>query len=171
GYHRAAVLSDAAAHDDIHLHEHDHPHDHDHDHPHDHSHDHDYVHDHAHPHDHQHGPGGHTHAVPPGAAPRALLARGVSGGIVPCPEALIILILAIHASQIGYGLLLISSFSIGLAAVLILIGVLMVRARGLLDRVLPGGRWIYALPIVSAVVVTVIGLALSISTVVGQKWA
>jgi nickel/cobalt transporter (NicO) family protein len=146
-----------------HAHDHDHPHTHDHAHPHDHAHGHD------------HGPGGHSHAPRQGASARDLLALGVSGGLVPCPDALAILLLTAPVRQIGLGLGLVSSFSLGLAAVLIAIGVLMVRGRGLLERLLPGGvegnpRWVRALPVVSAVVVVVLGVVLVMGAVVGQKW-
>ncbi len=156
-------------------HEHPHPHDHNHPHTHDMP-DHPHEHDHASGHDHTHGPGGHSHVPPPGASARDLLALGVSGGLVPCPDALAILLLTIPVGQIGFGLLLVSSFSIGLAAVLIAIGILMVKAHGLLERLLPGGpgrnpRWIRALPVASAGVVIVLGVVLALSAVLGQKWA
>src|SRR5262245_56904818 len=45
-------------------------------------------------HDHHHGPGGHTHDVPENITLRSLVALGVSGGIVPCPSALVVLLSA-----------------------------------------------------------------------------
>ena len=57
------------------------------------------------------------------------MALGVSGGIVPCPAALVVLLSAVSMQRIGLGLLLIVAFSVGLAAVLIVIGLLMVYAR------------------------------------------
>ena len=56
------------------------------------------------------------------------------------------------------GLGLIVSFSFGLAAVLIVIGILLVRSRSLVERFGGlGSRWSSALPLASAVLVTVLG--------------
>ena len=46
---------------------------------------------------------------------RALIALGVSGGLVPCPSALVVLLSAIALHRILYGMLLITAFSLGLA--------------------------------------------------------
>src|SRR5262249_53407481 len=70
-----------------HHHHHGHHHHHHH-HDHDHDHDHEHGHDHAHSHTHD-----HTHSVPGGW--RGLVALGVSGGIVPCPSAVALLLLAV----------------------------------------------------------------------------
>ncbi len=80
---------------------------------------------------------------------------GVSGGLVPCPEALGIMVIAIGLNRILLGLGLIVSFSFGLAAVLIVIGTLLVRSRSLLEHF--GGTGSCrssALPLASAVLVT-----------------
>ena len=61
----------------------------------------------------------------------ALLALGVTGGIVPCPAALVVLLSAIALQRVGFGLLLIVAFSVGLASVLITLG--------LFDGVYPAG--------------------------------
>jgi len=181
-----AVHSHAGTPDHDHPHPHDHTHDHsqdhehthahDHDHEHTHDHDHDHPHDHGPDHSHDHGPGGHSHVPPPGASARDLIALGVSGGLIPCPDALTILLLSVPIGQIGFGLLMVSSFSLGLAAVLIAIGVLMVKARGLLERLMPGRggenpAWVRVVPVVSAIIVVVLGVALMISAIAGQKWA
>lgn len=84
--------------------------------------------DHGHRHDHGDG---RTHAhLPPsaGLTPGGLVAMGVSGGLVPCPEALGIMIVAVGLNRVVLGLGLIASFSVGLAAALIAIGILLVRA-------------------------------------------
>jgi ABC-type nickel/cobalt efflux system permease component RcnA len=93
------------------------------------------------------------------------VALGVSGGIVPCPAALVVLLSAVAGRQVGLGLLLIVAFSIGLAAVLIAIGLLVVYARRLVagfDRTGLEGplvhRW---LPLTSATVMTVAGLMIT----------
>ena len=65
---------------------------------------------------------------------RQLLALGITGGIVPCPAALVVLLSALSLRRVGFGLLLIVAFSLGLALVLIAIGMLMVYARRLVAR-------------------------------------
>ena len=112
------------------------------------------------------GHGHHHHHLPEGPVSlRALVALGVSGGIVPCPAALVVLLGAVASRQIGLGLLLIVAFSVGLAAVLIAIGLLVVCARRLVarfDRIGVEGplvhRW---LPLASASVMTVAGLVIT----------
>ncbi|MCB0171886.1 MAG: hypothetical protein KDJ97_15170 [Anaerolineae bacterium] len=144
--------------------EHEHTHSHSHDHDHHHSHDHADGHTHAYTHDHGDG---HTHShLPPaeGVTLGNLVAMGVSGGLLPCPEALGIMVIAIGLNRIMLGLGLIVSFSFGLAAVLIVIGVLLVRSRGLVDRLGGiGSRWSRALPLASAVIVTALGVGIMLS--------
>ena len=91
-----------------------------------------------------------------------LLALGITGGIIPCPGALVILLLAVALQRIAFGLLLIVSFSLGLAAILIAIGVLMVRARPLMERLTGEGRMIRSLPVVSSVIIIVVGFAMAV---------
>ena len=40
----------------------------------------------------------------------------MSGGIAPCPAAIVVLLTALHLHRVGYGLFLIVVFSLGLAA-------------------------------------------------------
>ena len=96
-----------------------------------------------------------------------LVAMGVSGGLLPCPEALGIMVIAIGLNRILLGLGLIVSFSFGLAAVLIVIGILLVRSRSLVDRFGGvGSRWVSALPLASAVIVTALGVGITLSGLV-----
>lgn len=131
-----------------------------------------HTHDHSHNHDytdsltHDHGDGHtHTHLPPSGGVKMSnLVALGVSGGLVPCPEALGIMVIAIGLNRILVGLGLIVSFSFGLAAVLSIIGILLVRSRSLLERF--GGiasRWPKVLPLASTVTSTVLGVGITIS--------
>jgi ABC-type nickel/cobalt efflux system permease component RcnA len=53
---------------------------------------------------------------------RILLTLGVSGGLFPCPSALVLMLAAINLNRVGYGLLLTSAFSFGLAATLMYVG-------------------------------------------------
>ena len=86
------------------------------------------------------------------------MALGVSGGIVPCPAALVVLLSAVSMQRIGLGLLLIVAFSVGLAAMLIVIGLLMVYAQGLMARFHGTGRlttrW---LPLTSSAFIVLFG--------------
>jgi ABC-type nickel/cobalt efflux system permease component RcnA len=165
-------------HDNDHGHSHDHGHDHDHDHDHehghgpDHSHDHSHghSHDHDHTHSHDHGPHGHSH-MPPGAdgSPvtwRGLLALGISGGLLPCPSALVVLLSAIALHRVAFGMLLIVAFSVGLAGVLTGIGLLLVYARRLFERFPTDGRLLQVLPVASAAFVTLAGLAITAGALV-----
>jgi ABC-type nickel/cobalt efflux system permease component RcnA len=101
---------------------------------------------------------------------RELLALGVTGGIVPCPAALVVLLSAIALQRTGFGLLLIIAFSVGLATVLIAIGLLMVYARRFMSRFQGEGllitRW---LPLTSAATITVLGMAMVIQALVATR--
>ena len=93
---------------------------------------------------------------------RELLALGITGGIVPCPAALVVLLSAVALRRVGFGLFLIVAFSAGLAAVLIGIGLLVVHARRLMARVHGEGRLITRwLPLTSSVVITLLGLGIA----------
>jgi ABC-type nickel/cobalt efflux system permease component RcnA len=106
-------------------------------------------------------PRAHHHHLPPGpVTPRTLLALGISGGLVPCPSALVVLLAAVALHRITYGMLLISAFSAGLASVLVAIGLLIVYARGWLDRLPRGGTLLRRLPLASSLAITVIGVVL-----------
>ena len=130
-------------------------------HHHDHSHG---EHHHGH---HDHGREehhGHSHEIPSKVTLGSLLTLGISGGIVPCPGALVILLLAVALHRIAFGLVLLVAFSVGLASILIAIGVLIVKARPLVERFSGDGRWIQRLPIASAVVIIVVGFAITFKT-------
>ncbi len=94
------------------------------------------------------------HAHPHGMSLRAL---GVSGGIVPCPEALALLLLSLARGQSLYGMVLLLSFSIGLAAVLIGLGL---AAVFVYPRVQRFPTLIATIPIMSALVLIVMGVAM-----------
>ena len=173
-FRRRALAHAHHADDHHHEHDHDHAHDHDHGHAHDHSHDHahDHSHDHDHGHDHGHAHGPHTHThMPPGAdgrpvSWRSLLALGISGGLLPCPSALVVLLSAIALHRVAFGMLLIVAFSLGLAGVLTGIGLLLVYARRLFERVPTDGRLLRALPVASAMFVTAAGFAIAYGALV-----
>lgn len=113
---------------------------------------------------HSHGGSVHTH-LPPGADGssitwRSLLALGVSGGLLPCPSALVVLLAAISLHRVGFGLLLVVAFSVGLAATLTGIGMAFLYAGRLVKRPqgFASGRLVRVMPVVSAFVIMCVGL-------------
>ncbi len=132
-------------------------------HAHDHHHDHDH-HDHAHRHhEHDH----HPH-IDKGVSISSLLALGISGGLLPCPAALVLLLGAIAVNKTALGLILVICFSLGLSAVLTGLGLLLVYAKNWFKRV-PSSprfvkispRFVKALPALSAIGITLIGTGIS----------
>jgi ABC-type nickel/cobalt efflux system permease component RcnA len=110
-------------------------------------------------HHHHGGEEGETQPAAPGWW--GLVVLGISGGIVPCWDAIAMLGLAISAQRLWLGLPLLLAFSAGLAGVLVALGLAVVRARDLAGARLEGERFrrlIRALPIVSALVITALGL-------------
>ncbi len=100
----------------------------------------------------------------------ALVALGVSGGLVPCPDAIAILLVAVAINRIVLGLSLIVAFSLGLAAVLTVIGIAMVRSRRVLGRFAMFDRAAPFLPVLSALIVTMLGLLLTMSAIRRSGW-
>jgi nickel/cobalt exporter len=110
-------------------------------------------------HDHPHS---HTHDV----STRSLIAMGASAGMIPCPSALVVLLAALSQHEVGLGLVLITAFSLGLAATITGIGLVVVYARALLSRLdLAGSRVATALPAVSALAIVVVGCVLTAQAV------
>ena len=132
-----------------------------------HEHGHEHAHDHAHDHGHDHGHG-HSHAPPDELSMRSLVALGVSGGLLPCPSALVVLLSAIALHRLAFGLALIVAFSFGLASVISGIGLAVLYARKLFTR-LPSdhGRIVQVLPVASAVIITALGLILTARSLPG----
>jgi nickel/cobalt exporter len=130
-------------------------------HEHVHEHSHEEAHAHGHPHSHQ-----EAHDAPAAAISlKSLCALGITGGIVPCPAALVVLLGALAIHRIAFGLFLIVAFSAGLAAVLIGFGLAMVYARRFMSRFAARGplteRW---LPLASSAVITVVGITLALQS-------
>jgi ABC-type nickel/cobalt efflux system permease component RcnA len=109
---------------------------------------------------HAHGPGGHQHGMISG---RGLAMLGITGGIVPCPAALVVLLSAVALHRVAFGLYLIVAFSLGLAMVLVAMGMTAVYAGRLVSRLRFEGplvhRW---LPVASAAIITVVGCAIAV---------
>ena len=115
---------------------------------------------------HSHGGVMHSHMLPGADGEqvtwKSLLALGISGGMVPCPSAMVLLLAAIALNKTAYGMLLVLIFSVGLAITLTAVGLVFLYAR---SRMRPFGRakrWTELLPIMSASFITVVGLALCV---------
>lgn len=122
---------------------------------------------HHHPHDHTHS---HPHHHHESSGRGGLLSLGISGGLVPCPEALVVLMISISLRRLGLGLALLVVFSLGLAAVLIAIGVAMVMAAPAVRRIAGENRLTRALPVASAAVVTLLGIVLVVEAARSFRW-
>lgn len=117
-----------------------------------------------HTHNHGYTPG-HSHDLPKSTDSLklgSLIALGISGGIVPCPAALAVLLAAVNLGQIVQGIGLVIIFSIGMASVLVAIGIALVKATSFAERFFKWRGWINYIPIVSACIITLLGIALTI---------
>ena len=190
---RVLALANGHTHAAGHTHDHDHDHSHGHEHGHEHhhhshdvahshshdehGHDHDHKHDHSHDASvpHKHGLFGkpHTHLPADGqkVTMGSLLTLGITGGIIPCPSALVVLLVAINTNQVALGLMLIVAFSLGLASVLTALGLAVVYGKGLLRRIkldgakLRTGAILGRLPMASALAVSCLGLLIAFSSI------
>ena len=168
------------AHAHAHGHAATHPHDHTHVHG---AHEHDH---HAHAHDaHDHGGVAHSHAAGhghdhddleharahaiPGTAPLTFggtVWAAMSGGVAPCPAALVVLLAALALNEVAYGIFVIVAFSFGLAITLTGLGIAVVRGAGWLQRRPMFDRFVQYGPLVSAIFISTIG-----AVMVGQGFA
>jgi len=112
-------------------------------------------------HDHDHMPEGDVTLG-------SLIALGASGGLVPCPSALVLLLSAISLGHVALGLLLLIGFSAGLAAVLMGMGILVLCIGNLLpaSRKVTSSRAFRLLPVASAGLITCIGLVMTVLSLV-----
>ncbi len=160
---------------DHHGHSHD-DHNHAHDHPHEHSHS-ESVHEHHHHNidlshsivskrkrtmTHSHGGTSHSHEVPQDLLDgkislKSLIALGVSGGIVPCPDALALMLLALSLNRVVLGMSILLAFSVGLAAVLVGIGIAVVKGKGIFLKGDTASKIGPVVSFVSAIIVTLLG--------------
>jgi high-affinity nickel-transport protein len=98
---------------------------------------------------------------------RELCLLGITGGIVPCPAALVVLLSAFSLHRIGFGLFLITAFSVGLAAVLVIVGLTMVYAKQFMaPRVGARASFIRVLPLVSSAFMVILGVGIAVSAFV-----
>jgi nickel/cobalt transporter (NicO) family protein len=129
-------------------------------------------HEHSHDHDHGHSHG-HAHGGDPEGGGQGLIAMGISGGLVPCPSAMVVLLSAVALDRTAFGLVLVTAFSAGLALLVFGVGALVVLLGDRLGRgrALPG---IQAAGVVAAVVVVGLGAAFTLRALVelggGTAW-
>ena len=98
---------------------------------------------------------------------RGILGIGAAAGLLPCPSALVVLLSAIALHRLAFGLALIVAFSVGLAATITAIGLVAVLARRAFGRARLDGPVIRALPALSAVVIVVVGVVITVKAIPG----
>jgi ABC-type nickel/cobalt efflux system permease component RcnA len=97
---------------------------------------------------------------------RELCVLGITGGIVPCPAALVVLLSAFSLHRISFGLFLIAAFSVGLASVLVIVGLTMVYAKRLISsRVQTGSSAFRYLPLLSSLFMVALGVGITASAI------
>lgn len=156
-YKRWRAFRHELAHAQGHHHHHHHDHEH-HDHNHSHGHDHDHHHEH-----------GHSHVPQGDITFGSLMALGASGGLVPCPAAMVLLLSAIAIGRVGLGLVLLLAFSLGLAGVLMAIGMLVIYAKNWLPGSSKSGAHplLRFAPVASAFVILCVGMLM---TAASLRW-
>ncbi len=107
--------------------------------------------DHHHHHDHHHD-----------LSRGSLVAVGISGGLLPCPSALVVLLAAISLHRVAFGMVLVVAFSLGLALTITGIGLVAVLGRRLFRRLSFEGRLVSLLPAASALVILAAGIAMTV---------
>jgi nickel/cobalt exporter len=90
----------------------------------------------------------------------------MSGGVAPCPAAIVVMLAALRLHQLGYGIALIVIFSLGLASVLTVLGIAVVRGSGFLEKSRRFNRAVALGPLVSAALICLVG-----AVMVGQGFA
>ena len=126
---------------------------------------------HSHHHHHQDGAlvhdhgDGHVHShVPEGEISLgSLVALGASGGLVPCPSALVLLLSSVALGRVALGLTLLVAFSMGLAVVLMGIGMMVLYAKHLLpdNKHTATNMAFRYLPVASAAVIVCAGVLMT----------
>jgi len=116
---------------------------------------------------HTHGGSTHTHLPPKQVTWRNLLALGISGGLLPCPSALILMLSAINMNRIGYGIVLTLCFSLGLSVTLTAVGLIFLYGGRIFDSpTLSNNRIIKTLPVFSAFVIACVGAVICYNSLI-----
>ncbi len=116
---------------------------------------------------HTHGGRTHTHVPPQKVTWRNLLALGISGGLLPCPSALVLMLAAINLNRIGYGIVLTVVFSLGLAATLTAVGLVFLYGGRIFDSpALSDNRIVKTVPVFSAFVIACVGAVICYNSLI-----
>ena len=116
-------------------------------HAHAHTHDHDHRHDRGHASGHDAAPDDHARAhaaeihrrFAAGSATKGqIVLFGLTGGLIPCPAAITVLLLCLQVKQMALGAALVLCFSIGLAITLVAVGAVAAIGMGRATRRWPG---------------------------------
>jgi nickel/cobalt transporter (NicO) family protein len=93
----------------------------------------------------------------------SLITLGVSGGMVPCPTGLVLLLSSIALGRVALGLVLLTAFSAGLASVLIAIGLVIIYAKQWIpeSKNVANSPLLRVLPVLSAFVILLVGLLMT----------
>jgi nickel/cobalt transporter (NicO) family protein len=127
-------------------------------------------HDHKHHHDHRDHSGhshdyGHTDQQRQAknvASSADIVWFGFSGGLLPCPAAIAVLLVCIQLKQFALGIAMVAAFSIGLAATLVAIGLAASWASRKASTTWPWlNRVAQRLPYLSAGIVLILGLVMT----------
>jgi nickel/cobalt exporter len=117
---------------------------------------------HDHGHDHAHGHGHHHHHAAPSAKTGDIVWFGFTGGLLPCPSAIAVLLVCIQLKQFTLGVLMVAAFSVGLAATLVGIGVAAAWGARRASAAWPGFDRVAArLPYLSAGLVMIVGVVMT----------
>lgn len=116
-----------------------------------------HAHGHGHSHNHDHGP-----KVSGSVTAGQIVWFGFTGGLMPCPSAVAVLLVCLQLKAFGLGVAMVAAFSVGLAATLVAIGVSVAWGTGRVAQHWSGfDRWAARLPYISAGFVMLMGLVLS----------
>ncbi len=116
---------------------------------------------------HTHGGSTHSHLPPKTVTWKNLMALGISGGLIPCPSALVLMLSAISLNRIGYGMVLTLVFSFGLAATLTAVGLAFLYVGKFFNNPsLSENRLIKAVPVFSAFVIACVGAVICYNSLV-----
>jgi ABC-type nickel/cobalt efflux system permease component RcnA len=110
----------------------------------------------------------HAQEMAAARRPTDIVALGISGGLAPCPSALVLLLTAISFHRIAFGLVLVFFFSLGLALLVTAVGLVVVRMGDKIRSVPRSGKLLRQLPLASAAFIVLIGLGITIRGVMSM---
>lgn len=87
---------------------------------------------------------------------------GISGGMVPCYDAISVMLIAFSLNRLGMGIALIAVFSLGLASVIILLAIAFSKSSVLLNYVSDHNLLIKYIPLLSSGLIIILGAVVMI---------